>query len=42
MKNYDNTKEDSFITYLDMNNLYGASMSINYHIKIFNGLKVNK
>ena len=35
MKNYDNTKEDSFITYLDMNNLYGASMSIKLPYKNF-------
>ena len=30
MKNYDKSKESSYIQYLDANNLYGAVMSENY------------
>ena len=30
MKNYDKSKESSYIQYLDANNLHGAAMSENY------------
>ena len=38
MKNYDKTKESSYIQYLDANNLYGAAMSKKLPIKGFKWL----
>ena len=35
MKNYDESKESSYIQYLDANNLYGAAMSEKLHINGF-------
>lgn len=35
MKDYNDKKDSSFITYLDMNNLYGASMSMKLPYKDF-------
>ena len=37
MKNYDKSKESSYIQYLDANNLYGAVMSEKLPIKDLNG-----
>ena len=39
MKNYDKSKESSYIQYLDTNNLYGAAMSEKLPI---NGFKLHK
>ena len=40
MKNYDKTKESSYIQYLDANNLYGSTMSQKLSVDDFKWKKV--
>ena len=42
MKNYNKDKEESFLQYLDDNNLYGWAMSQNYPKVVLNGKKYVK
>ena len=38
--NYDKNKPKVYINYLNMNNLYGYSISEFYHMEVLNGLKL--
>ena len=37
---YDRTKPEKYITYLDMNSLYGGKWVIIYHMEVLNELKL--
>ena len=40
MKNYDKNKESPYLTYWDVNNLYGWAMSQKLSVNGFNRLKI--
>ena len=40
LSDYNPNEKSTYISYLDINNLYGVSMIANYHRKTLNGLEV--